>query len=89
MKIGKPIPRSEIPEAGRGDGRGSSKYEGLYQQVLSLNGEVLPVKFETVQAMLLAHRSFTAPRGRARKLGISTSTRGTTIYLFKGEADSA
>ena len=86
MKIGKPIPRSEIPESSSSS---ISRHEALYQQVLNLNGEALPIEFETLD---LAHRAaakWTVKVSRCRQLGIRVSKRGNTVYLFKVEADSA
>ena len=64
----------------------SSKYEDIYQQVLSLNGEALPIEFDTPQAARLAQIGFSSKKSRARKLGLKASTRGTTVYLFKESA---
>jgi len=61
-------------------------HEALYQQVLNLNGEALPVEFETSE---LAHRAaakWTIKNSRCRQLGIRTAKRGSTVYLFKVEA---
>jgi len=64
-----PVDEIEVPSV-------EYRYKAIYDAVLALNGQVLPVRFETT---LDAHRFYSAARG----FGFKTTQRGVTVYVSK------
>ncbi len=84
MKRLEAIPLDEIP--GRGIGPGAvSAYETLFQEVLSLNGQAIPVELASTDAALRFACVCRATHSRARALGIRASQRGKVVYLYHGK----
>lgn len=81
MKVGKPV--RELPPDIKRRPVGSSPYEHIYQEALSLNGAFLPVTFGTAKEARIFQSIFTTASGRPKALGLSCSIRGTTAYVYK------
>ncbi len=82
MKILEPVEQSAIP---RPEIRywQVSKYQELYDRVLSLNGKALPVEFEDVETASRQARSWRAVKGACARQGIRISQRFNVLYLSK------
>ena len=82
MKILEPVDQAEIPRVNTRGGI-TSKYQELYDRVLSLNGKALPVEFED---MASAHRMAQVWQRKANicyKQGIRVIVRDKVLYLSK------
>jgi hypothetical protein len=82
MKFLEPVEQSAIPSPQTTDGK-ISKYQELYDRVLSLNGKALPIEFEDAKSADKQASNWKQKHSACRKQGIRAVLRGKVIYLSK------
>ncbi len=82
VKILEPIKESDVPRQSGGKGS-ASKHAGLFERVLELNGEALPIEFNTSEEALMQARTWRNVRGACSGRGIQARQRGNIVFLSK------
>jgi hypothetical protein len=83
VKILEPIPREKIPPRRGGVVGGAHKFRSFYEQVMALDGQALPAKFDDSKSAEKFVTLINHAGGKGRRLGLRATQRGNVVYVYK------